>query len=89
MKSTQRLTELRTYLTQTASRLPRVAFFLTGGDRVQDKPLAQMAGSAGKQPQATLAVTSIQVDKGDHASEVKQFIEALKAWRWLLPTPAA
>ena len=79
MKSTQRLTELRTYLTQTASRLTRVAFFLTGGDRVQNKPLAQMASGAGKQPQATLAVTSIQVDKGDHASEVKQFIEALKA----------
>lgn len=68
---------VRTYLTQNAARLPKVAFFLTGGDAKQEKAPAQMAQSAGKQPQATLAVTSAQVDKGEYAGEVKRFVEAL------------
>jgi flavodoxin len=70
-------TPIRTYLTQNAARLPRVAFFLTGGDPVQEKALAQMAASAGKQAQAMLTLTSAQMDKGEYNSEVKSFVEAL------------
>ncbi len=68
---------IRTYLTENAARLPRVAFFLTSGDAVQEKALAQMAASAGKQAQATLTLTSAQIDKGEHGAEVKRFVEAL------------
>ena len=72
-------TPVRTYLTEQRDRLPRVAFFLTTGGSGIEGAFRAMAELAGKDPLATLGLTTKQVRRNEHGEKMKAFCEELRA----------
>lgn len=71
-------TPLRAYLRQQASRLPRVAFFLTHGGSAAQQSLGEMAQLAGQAPIATLVVREADVRQGKFSAAVSSFAATLR-----------
>jgi flavodoxin len=70
---------VRAYLTQTAQKLPDVAFFLTTGGSGIPKTFRTMSELAGKAPRATLGLRTKQVRHGAPPEEVAAFVAELTA----------
>ncbi|MCP4384555.1 MAG: hypothetical protein GY798_24610 [Hyphomicrobiales bacterium] len=68
---------MRTYLTQNASSLDRVAFFCTEGGAGGGRAFRHMSDLISKRPVATLEVTATDLKTGADKDKLKQFVSAI------------
>ena len=71
-------TPVRAHLRQEASRLPKVAFFLTHGGAPPDKAFREMEALAGRTPLGTLIVPEKDVKAGQFDMAVRSFAATLR-----------
>jgi len=74
-------TPIRTFLITHKDRLKKVAFFFTGGGgggNVNKNVLPHMTVACGKDPVATLALRTEEVEKGEHMQKIKEFADKLR-----------
>jgi len=71
-------TAVRAYLTETAAKLPQVAFFSTFGGG-PGHALADMQELAGRTPVATLAQKEKHIKKDEHLDELEAFVGTIRA----------
>jgi menaquinone-dependent protoporphyrinogen IX oxidase len=69
---------VRAYLTANKGRLPAVAFFCTLGGAGSETAFAQMQDIVGKPPRATCAITAREIASGGEASQLANFVQALR-----------
>jgi menaquinone-dependent protoporphyrinogen IX oxidase len=72
-------TPVRAFLRQQATRLGKVAFFLTHGGSASERSLREMALLAGRKPIATLVVREAEVKNARFAPAVSAFAAKLRA----------
>jgi len=70
---------IRTYLIQNKDHFRSVAFFCTMGSSGDEKSFKQMGEICGKEPVATLSLTTKGVKKADYIGKVEDFCEKLNA----------
>jgi menaquinone-dependent protoporphyrinogen IX oxidase len=70
---------VRTYLRQHASEIKSTAFFVTQGGPRPGSSFKQMATMSGKQPIATLSVSSGKLSRPSGNDAVRAFVEKMKS----------
>jgi flavodoxin len=70
-------TPVRTYLKQFKGHFTDVAFFVTHGGSGAERTFEQMARLTGRNPIESLAVTEVDLAKGDDAEKARGFVQAL------------
>jgi flavodoxin len=68
---------MRTFLSNHARRLPRVAFFVTEGGSGDRRAFEQMAQVVGADPVATLALAQRDVESGKASRAIDAFVASL------------
>jgi flavodoxin len=68
---------VRTFLSNHARRLPRVAFFVTEGGSGERRAFDQMAQVVGAEPVATLALVQRDVESGKASRAIESFVASL------------
>jgi len=79
---------VRSFLTTYKNRLPRVAFFLTDGDKEHDGVFADMATLVGRQPVARLGISQHDVLEGVYLNRVTDFVRSLPVLVPMAPVKA-
>ena len=69
---------LQTYLRKDATKLSRIAFFLTHGGSPADKAFREMEALAEEAPKATLAVRQVDVEAGRIKPVVSSFAASVR-----------
>lgn len=72
---------MRTFIAQNKHHFASIAYLCTYGGKGAEKAAAQAAALAGVPLQATLAVTSHELEQGDYRKRLDEFLKRLHAFR--------